>query len=74
MRHYINAVLLFLATVTPALAATETGGDSYLGIFAFMGFVATIIVLQAVPVIFMIGGMVKGLFGSKEPEQAKARE
>ena len=60
------AVLLGAAPVV--LAATKTQSDgSQLAVFIFLGMCALIIVVQLLPMLFMLYGLVKGLAGKKEP-------
>ena len=72
MRKFLMGLFLFLATTTPALAATETGGDSVLGCWLFLGFVAVLFVVQGIPVLMMLFGIAKSLF-TFLPHEIKAK-
>ena len=66
----VNAAVLWIGTVVPALAASGAREDNS-GIFVwiFLGFCALIIVAQLLPAVMMMLGFAKGL--KKERPLAK---
>lgn len=67
------AALLGAASVVPAATKTPSDG-SQLAIYIFLGMCALIIVVQLLPMFFMLYGLVKGLVGKKEPTAAVPEE
>jgi len=66
---WFKALLLSILLLCPLAAfAAETAQkeSSSLLLILFVGFFALIVVFQLVPAILMFGGMVKGLFASKD--------
>jgi hypothetical protein len=63
MRTLIGTLIITLASVAPALAATgsETKGSTFL-LILFLGFAALIIVFQFIPGLVLFATMLKGLF------------
>jgi len=63
MRTLIRALIITLASVAPALAATgsEAKGSTFL-LILFLGFAALIIVFQFIPGLVLFATMLKGLF------------
>lgn len=70
MRTMLRAILVTLASVAPALAATgsEAKGSVFL-LILFLGFAALIVVFQFIPGILLFASMLKGLF-SRAPHKA----
>ena len=64
-------VAAILGNASLAFAAGETGSGMGLGAYIFLGFFALILVFQAVPGLFLLCGMLKGLF-SPRPRKAVA--
>lgn len=62
MKALTTAVAITIATVAPAQAATMEGAGFGLLTPAFFGFLALIVVFQAVPALLLFVGLVKGLF------------
>ena len=74
MRIILNALMLSLATVPCAFAATTTKVyNSGILVLAFLGFCALVVVIQLIPAIMTVVGMLKGL-AKKEahPQEAEA--
>ena len=63
MRNMMRAIIVILASVAPAFAASgsEAKGSSFL-LFLFLGFAALIIVFQFIPGLVLFATMLKGLF------------
>lgn len=70
MRTLMRAIIITLASVAPALAATgsEMKGSSFL-IVLFLGFAALIIVFQFIPGMVLFATMLKGLL-TRSPRKA----
>jgi hypothetical protein len=68
------SVTLFTLLANPAFAVDTTRVyTSGILIFAFLGFLALILLVQLVPTIMMVIGMVKGLInGAQESHKASA--
>jgi hypothetical protein len=70
MRVFCNALSVLLATVPCAFAATTTKVySSGVLILAFLGMCALVVVIQLIPAIVVLFGMVKGLV--KKGEDAR---
>lgn len=67
---------LFTLFATPALAVDTTRVySSGILIFAFLGFLSLILLVQLIPTIIMLIGMIKGLVsGAQENQKAVATE
>jgi len=67
---------LFMMSATPALAVDTTRVySSGILIFAFLGFLALLLLVQLIPSIIMLVGMIKGLVnGVQENQKAEAAE
>lgn len=70
------SVTLFTLLANPAFAVDTTRVySSGILIFAFLGFLALILLVQLIPTIIMLIGMVKGLVsGAQENQKAVATE
>lgn len=71
-----SAVLLNLAASTGALASSGTTNKVFVSgplILLFLGFCALVVVIQCVPAIIMLYGMIKGALSSKEKSTVNAR-
>lgn len=70
MRVFCNILSVLLATVPCAFAATTTKVySSGILILAFLGMCALVVVIQLIPSIVVLFGMVKGL--AKKEEEAR---
>lgn len=70
---WMSVLAVFLASATPALAASARQDSSGLVVWIFLGFCALIVVAQLVPVVLMALGLIKG-FASKEAPENEATE
>lgn len=71
-----SAVALSLATSTGALASSGVTNKVFVSgplILLFLGFCALVVVIQCVPAIIMLWGMIKGAASNKEKATVKAR-
>jgi hypothetical protein len=70
-----SAILLSLTTSTSAFASGVTNKVFVSGplILLFLGFCALVVVIQCIPAIIMLVGMIKGAASSKEKETANAK-
>ena len=71
-----SAVALSLATSTGALASSGTTSKVFVSgplILLFLGFCALVVVIQCVPAIIMLYGMIKGAASNKEKATASNR-
>lgn len=71
-----SAVALSLATSTGALASSGVTNKVFVSgplILLFLGFCALVVVIQCVPAIIMLCGMIKGAASNKEKATVKAR-
>lgn len=71
-----SAVALSLATSTGALASSGVTNKVFVSgplILLFLGFCALVVVIQCVPAIIMLYGMIKGAASNKEKATVKAR-
>lgn len=71
---FCSAVTMTLATSTGALAAdTHKVYASGILVLAFIGFVALVVVVQLIPAIITLCGMIKGLAQDRKTAAAEAR-
>lgn len=71
-----SAVALSLATSTGAFASSGATNKVFVSgplILLFLGFCALVVVIQCIPAIIMLYGMIKGVASSKEKETVKVR-
>lgn len=75
MRTLINAILVTLGWVAPALAANEglAKGSSFL-LLLFLGFFALIVVFQFIPGMVLLVSMLKGVFSSATRKEHAVNE
>ena len=67
-----NSAIVFLMTTADAFAAsTSKVFVSKLGIFIFLGFCALVLLVQLIPAIMTLYGMLKGM--GKEQEKSPSR-
>ncbi len=72
IKHILMALSLSLCAIVPAFA--QTGGredNSMVLTYLFLGTCALIILLQFAPLMAMVFGIVKGIFGKKTQEETK---
>jgi hypothetical protein len=63
---------LFLYTIVPAFAQSGAREDNSMVLtYLFLGTCALIILLQFAPLMAMVFGILKGIFGKKTQEEAK---
>lgn len=66
------SLILSFATIVPAFAQTGAREDNSMVLtYLFLGTCALIILLQFAPLMAMVFGIVKGIFGKKTQEEAK---
>lgn len=71
-----SAVALSLATTSGAFASSGATNKVFVSgplILLFLGFCALVVVIQCIPAIIMLYGMIKGVASSKEKATVKAR-
>ena len=71
-----SAVALSFVTSTGALASSGVTNKVFVSgplILLFLGFCALVVVIQCIPAIIMLYGMIKGAASSKEKEIANAK-
>ena len=71
-----STVLLSLATSTAALASSGSTNKVFVSgplILLFLGFCALVVVVQCIPSIIMLYGMIKGAASNKEKATVNAR-
>jgi hypothetical protein len=71
-----SAIILSLITSTSALASSGATNKVFVSgplILLFLGFCALVVVIQCIPAIIMLYGMIKGAASSKEKETADAK-
>jgi len=71
-----SAVALGLVTGTGALASAGVTNKVFISgplILLFLGFCALVVVIQCVPAIIMLYGLIKGVASDKEKETVNAR-
>ena len=75
MRHLATAmnaaIITMLATVNAHAASTNKVFISKIGIFVFLGFCALVLVVQLIPAMMTLYGMLKGV--SKEQKKSASR-
>ena len=70
----VNLLTVWLATVSSAFAATTTKVySSGILVLAFIGFVALVVVVQMIPALITLFGMIKGLARESKEKSASAR-
>jgi hypothetical protein len=70
----INMLTVWLATINSAFAATTTKVySSGILVLVFIGFVALVVVVQMIPAILTLLGMIKGLVRENKDKEAEAR-
>lgn len=70
-RTLISFLTLWLMASQPALAAsTTTVYNSGILVLVFVGFCALVVVVQLIPALMTLWGMIMGLFSSKSREEA----
>jgi hypothetical protein len=72
----LSAVVLSLVSGTVAHAATAATNKVFISgplILIFLGFCALVVIVQVIPVITTLYGMIKGLRSSKEKVTANAK-
>lgn len=73
MRTIFASMYLFFVCASPSFAAGSTKVyNSGILVLAFLGFCALVVVIQLIPAIITLAGMLKGM-AEKNPEGAKAR-
>lgn len=71
-----SAIVLSLITSTSALASSGATNKVFVSgplILLFLGFCALVVVIQCIPAIIMLYGMIKGAASSKEKETADVK-
>jgi len=71
-----SAIALSLATSTGAFASSGATNKVFISgplILLFLGFCALVVVIQCIPAIIMLYGMIKGAASSKEKETANVK-
>ena len=71
-----SAIILSLATSTGAFASSGATNKVFISgplILLFLGFCALVVVIQCIPAIIMLYGMIKGAASAKEKETAEAK-
>ena len=71
-----SAVALSLVTSTGALASSGVTNKVFISgplILLFLGFCALVVVIQCIPAIIMLYGMIKGAVSNKEKTTADVR-
>jgi hypothetical protein len=70
----LNALTLWLATMNCAHAATTTKVyNSGILVLVFIGFVALVVVVQMIPAIITLVGMIKGLVAANKEKAVAAK-
>ena len=72
-----SAVALSLVTGTAALASSGATNKVFISgplILLFLGFCALVVVIQCIPAIIMLYGMIKGTVNSKEQAVADVKQ
>ncbi len=69
-RTFAIAAVLSVASTLPALAASGRTDSSGVLVGIFLGFCALIVVMQLVPAILMLVGMVKGVLSARHTSHA----
>jgi hypothetical protein len=76
LRAVCSAIILSLATSTGAFASSGATNKVFISgplILLFLGFCALVVVIQCIPAIIMLYGMIKGASSSKEKANATIR-
>lgn len=76
MTALCSAVTLSLASGTAALASSGVTNKVFISsplVLLFLGFCALVVVIQCIPAIIMLYGMIKGAASSKEKATANGR-
>lgn len=71
-----SAVFFSLASSTGAFAASEVTNKVFISgplILLFLGFCALVVVIQCIPAIIMLHGLIKGAMSSKEKRTAAVK-
>lgn len=71
-----SAITLTLATSTGVLASSGVTNKVFISsplVLLFLGFCALVVVIQCIPAIIMLYGMIKGAASSKEKAAANGR-
>ena len=71
-----SAIILSLATSTGVFASSGATNKVFISgplILLFLGFCALVVVIQCIPAIIMLYGMIKGAASSKEKETANIK-
>lgn len=71
-----SAIILSLATSTSAFASSGVTNKVFVSgplILLFLGFCALVVVIQCIPAIIMLYGMIKGAASAKENEAADVK-
>lgn len=72
IKHILLSLSLILGAALPAFAQAGAREDNSMVLtYLFLGTCALIILLQFVPLMAMVFGIVKGIFGKKTEEEAK---
>lgn len=72
IKQILLSLSLSLCAIVPAFAQTGARQDNSMVLtYLFLGTCALIILLQFVPLMAMVFGIVKGIFGKKTQEEAK---
>lgn len=72
MKHLILSLIFSLGTLVPAFAQAGAREDNSMVLtYLFLGTCALIILLQFAPLVAMIFGIAKGIFGKKTRAEAK---
>lgn len=72
MKPVILSLILSLGTFVPVFAQTGAREDNSMVLtYLFLGTCALIILLQFAPLMAMVFGMIKGVFGKKTQAEAK---
>lgn len=70
--HVLLSLSLSLCLIAPAFAQSGAREDNSMVLtYLFLGTCALIILLQFVPLMAMVFGIVKGIFGKRTQEEAK---
>jgi hypothetical protein len=70
----INMLTVWVATINSAFASTTTKVyNSGILVLVFIGFVALVVVVQMIPAILTLLGMIKGLVRENKAKTAEAR-
>lgn len=75
LRMFITTLALVLTAITPAFAAdTHKVYSSGILVLVFLGFCALVVVVQLIPALITLFGMIKSMVsGTAKEEQVKAK-